>query len=218
MTKRKRSSQQESSILCVTNFPDYLQPKDLESYFKEIGSIKKITMFYDKESRVKAYVQFETDLTTDALKFNRASIENERIRLRFAIPQDRDVVFSNVAKSVTEDQLKTEYLNEIGQVQEVQQLSETAYKVRFATVDEAREAIDYDGADIEGQVISVIQLRLSAKDLQKIMLAEESVEEANEGEAADEAPKKRQKKEDVAAAGKKRGKKSDKKGKKQSQK
>lgn len=191
MSKRKRSN---NTILCVKNFPDYLQSEDLKQYFKEIGNIKDITIFFDKQSRAKAYIEYTKELTEEALKFNRATIENERISLRFTIPQDRDVIVSNVPHTLSIDDLKSEYMENIGKVENIEKISNTTYKVRFETIQSTREAIDYNGADIEGHVVSIQQLQLSPQELQKILL-ELDINEEDTKESSQEVlkPNKKQK-------------------------
>ncbi|KAL0477121.1 CBP20 [Acrasis kona] len=145
------------SGLVVTNISITVTEDILNACFKEIGSIKKMTLKTSGATKV-AYVTFTKELKDDALEYNGALIEDRNIKVRFMSDEDKRVVFSSVSKDVTVETL-TPYLKEIGTVDfvglvDVDRTSNT-FVVQFSEYHDVMEATEYNGADIHGRACVV---------------------------------------------------------------
>lgn len=147
--------------LFVDNISVKVTEDILKACFKEIAPVKKI-IFLPKPQAVSktAIVLFKKQISDDALEYNGAPIEERNISVRFLREEDKRVYVKQVAKDVSNDELK-QYLSEIGELEFIalisdqQDKSPNMFAAQFKDYAHAAEALEYSGADIHGRACSI---------------------------------------------------------------
>ncbi len=134
----------------------------MKACFKEIAPVKKIIYLKSTPLAKTAIILFKKQVGDDALEYNGAPIEERNIYVRFLTEEDKRVYVRQVAKDVTNDELK-KYMEEIGSVDFValitdqQNKAPNMFAVQFKEYEHVAEALQFSGADIHGRACAISQ-------------------------------------------------------------
>jgi RNA recognition motif-containing protein len=144
--------------LHLTNVPPSLTEKTLREYLDEIGKIIYVDLRFGKNG---ALVQFNKELGDDVLEYHGATIEGNRVGVKFFNIDDTKITVTPIAKDMTVDELK-EYVEEIGPVKSLTITkavrSDMYYPnqgvITFKNLESIKKCRLYNGADIHGRTVT----------------------------------------------------------------